>query len=139
MQLVWYVLIFGVLYLLLQVRYDAPFWRSLGWAPPFRGASWAFVGGPVLALASATWVRDPHAGDQAACSTRCWRIVRPRFCLAIFVVILGPLCEELAFRGFLMPLLMRSAGPGSRHCADRRCCSAPCTATNTNGRGSTCC
>ena len=32
---------------------------------------------------------------------------------AIFVVILGPLCEELAFRGFLMPLLMRSFGPAT--------------------------
>jgi membrane protease YdiL (CAAX protease family) len=29
---------------------------------------------------------------------------------AIFVVILGPLCEELAFRGFLLPLLIRSFG-----------------------------
>src|SRR5260370_39654643 len=29
---------------------------------------------------------------------------------AVFVVILGPLCEGLAFRGFLMPLLMRSLG-----------------------------
>jgi uncharacterized protein len=26
------------------------------------------------------------------------------------VVVLGPLCEELAFRGFLMPLLIRSLG-----------------------------
>ena len=30
--------------------------------------------------------------------------------LGILVVILGPVCEELAFRGFLMPLLMRSLG-----------------------------
>jgi membrane protease YdiL (CAAX protease family) len=29
---------------------------------------------------------------------------------AVFVVGIGPLCEELAFRGFLMPLLMRSLG-----------------------------
>jgi membrane protease YdiL (CAAX protease family) len=30
--------------------------------------------------------------------------------LGIVVVILGPVCEELAFRGFLMPLLVRSLG-----------------------------
>jgi hypothetical protein len=30
--------------------------------------------------------------------------------LGFVVVILGPLCEELAFRGFLMPLLIRSLG-----------------------------
>jgi CAAX protease family protein len=29
---------------------------------------------------------------------------------SIFVVILGPLCEELAFRGFLLPLFVRSLG-----------------------------
>src|SRR5205807_2006452 len=31
--------------------------------------------------------------------------------IAIFAVTLGPLCEELAFRGFLQPLLVRSFGP----------------------------
>ena len=30
--------------------------------------------------------------------------------IAIFGVTLGPLCEELAFRGFLQPLLVRSLG-----------------------------
>src|SRR5262249_24342236 len=29
---------------------------------------------------------------------------------AVFVVIFGPIAEELAFRGFIMPLLMRSFG-----------------------------
>ena len=36
-QLVWYALVFGSLYGLLQVRYHQPFWRSLGWRFPFRG------------------------------------------------------------------------------------------------------
>jgi membrane protease YdiL (CAAX protease family) len=36
---------------------------------------------------------------------------RPTLILfSIFVVILGPLCEELAFRGFLLPLFVRSLG-----------------------------
>jgi membrane protease YdiL (CAAX protease family) len=30
--------------------------------------------------------------------------------VGIFAVTLGPLCEELAFRGFLQPLLVRSVG-----------------------------
>src|SRR5262249_34158021 len=30
--------------------------------------------------------------------------------MAIFGITIGPLCEELAFRGFLQPLLMRSFG-----------------------------
>ena len=36
---------------------------------------------------------------------------RPTLLLfSIFVIILGPLCEELAFRGFLLPLFVRSFG-----------------------------
>jgi membrane protease YdiL (CAAX protease family) len=30
--------------------------------------------------------------------------------IAVFAVTLGPLCEELAFRGFLQPVLVRSFG-----------------------------
>jgi membrane protease YdiL (CAAX protease family) len=33
-----------------------------------------------------------------------------RILLAVFGTTLGPLCEELAFRGFLQPLLVRSLG-----------------------------
>ena len=35
----------------------------------------------------------------------------------IFSVVLGPLCEELAFRGFLMPLPIRSFGVCAGYCA----------------------
>jgi len=36
---------------------------------------------------------------------------RPTLLLfSAFVIILGPLCEELAFRGFLLPLFLRSFG-----------------------------
>ncbi len=31
--------------------------------------------------------------------------------VSVFATTLGPLCEELAFRGFLLPLLLRSLGP----------------------------
>ena len=40
--------------------------------------------------------------------------------LGILVVILGPVAEELAFRGFLMPLLIRSLGPAGGHHAHGR-------------------
>ncbi len=49
---------------------------------------------------------------------------------AIFVVILGPVCEELAFRGFLMPLLMRSFGPAIGIVLTG-VCSGACTDQNT--------
>ena len=57
---------------------------------------------------------------------------------AIFVVILGPLCEELAFRGFLMPLLMRSFGAATGIIATGILFGA-CTGPNMAGTGNTPC
>jgi len=110
-QLVWYALVFGSLYLLLQIRYHQPFWRSLGWKFPFRGMGWTLFGGPFLAFGVAILgyvLRTPDI--QMPFSQMLGN--RPTVILfSIFVVILGPLSEELAFRGFLMPLLARSFGP----------------------------
>lgn len=109
-QLVWYILIFVALYLLLKTRYGAPFWRSLGWRFPFRGAALALIAGPFLAVSLgliAHLLRTPVIKmpfEQMLNN-------RPTILLfAIFVIVLGPLSEELAFRGFMMPLLIRSLG-----------------------------
>jgi uncharacterized protein len=109
-QLVWYILIFAALYLLLKTRYGASFWKSLGWRFPFPGAALALVAGPFLAISIGLigyLIRTPIIKlpfEQMLNN-------RPTIVLfAVFVVVLGPLCEELAFRGFLMPLLIRSLG-----------------------------
>jgi len=110
-QLIWYTMIFGALYGLLRLRYNQPFWRSLGWKIlPFPGSIIPFVAGPALALAlgylgyilKAPMIKLPFEQMLEDRPTTIF--------FAVFVVILGPLCEELAFRGFLMPLLMRSLG-----------------------------
>ena len=110
-QLVLYALGLSGMAALLRFRYDQPLWRSLGWkATPFSVTLSALLLGPVLAL-SVTLVgaalKTPEIdlpfqqmlGSQATTIS-----------LGIVVVILGPVCEELAFRGFLMPLLIRSLG-----------------------------
>ena len=109
-QLVWYALVFSVLYALLRLRYQQPFWRSLGWAPPFRDAHVSFIAGPFVAIAIAYlgYVLHPPPIEQPF---RQMMADRPTVVLfSIFAVAIGPLCEELAFRGFLMPLLIRSLG-----------------------------
>jgi len=109
-QLIWYVLVFWALYLLLRLRYGQPFWRSLGWKFPVRGALPSMFAGPLLAIAIGYLgylLRTP----EIQLPFQQMFTDRPTIVLfAIFVVILGPLCEELAFRGFLMPLLTRSLG-----------------------------
>ena len=109
-QLVWYLLVFGFLIVLFRLTYRQPFWRSLGFAPPYPHAGRCFVVGLFLALgmgylgyALNTPVIDSPFEKMKA--------DRPTMVLfAIFGIFVGPLCEELAFRGFLMPLLMRTFG-----------------------------
>jgi membrane protease YdiL (CAAX protease family) len=110
-QLVWYVLVFGSLYALLRTRYRKPFWRSLGWKMiPFSTTAMCFLAGPFLAVAIGYLgylLRTPEISlpFQQMLDNRPTVIL-----FSLFVVILGPLCEELAFRGFLLPLFVRSFG-----------------------------
>lgn len=109
-QFIGYALWFASLVLLLRVRYDAPFWPSLGWIMPKHGLWRAVLQGPMLAFGVA-WLayalQTPNIempfkdllGDR-------WSLILT----GLFAVTVGPLCEELAFRGFFMPLLVRSLG-----------------------------
>ena len=111
LQLIWYAFVFGSLYALLRVRYRQPFWRSLGWKMlPFSTTALCFVAGPFLAVAIGYlgyMLRTP----EISLPFQQMLDNRPTVLLfSIFVVILGPLCEELAFRGFLLPLFVRSLG-----------------------------
>jgi membrane protease YdiL (CAAX protease family) len=112
-QLIWYALDFTALVVLLRIRYGQPFWRSLGWKFPFPGIFASLFGGPILAIALG-YLGIVFRTPETQLPFQQMLENRPTVILfAIFVVILGPLCEELAFRGFLMPLLMRSFGAAS--------------------------
>lgn len=111
LQLLWYLLIFGSLCALLRLRYHRPFWRSLAWNPLSIGAAiGSFLGGPLLAggLGFVGFLmRTPEI------SLPFQQLISDRATMAltgVFVVVLGPVCEELAFRGFMMPLFTRSLG-----------------------------
>lgn len=109
-QTVFFGLLLLVLYLLVSVRYRRPFWRSMGWFWPVPGAHWCFFGGPVLAFGIAALgvlLRAPEVPDPIK------ELITNRLSLAIvmlFGVVLGPIYEELFFRGFLFPLLAKSFG-----------------------------
>lgn len=111
LQLIWYVLIFASLYALFRIRYNRSFWRSLGWkALSFSAAAVSFFGGPVLAAGLGYLgfvLRTPEIPlpFQQLISDRTTIVLT-----GLFVVVLGPVCEELAFRGFMMPVFMRTFG-----------------------------
>jgi len=110
-QFVGYGLWFSSLYWMLHARYHRPFWRSLGWTWPRRWMLASLFAGPILALGVVlvgVALRTPEVDMPMK------QLMRDRFSMllvGLFAVTLGPLCEELAFRGFLFPLLARSLGP----------------------------
>jgi membrane protease YdiL (CAAX protease family) len=106
-----YALLIGALYMVITFRYRRPLWQSLGWVAPERGAVWCVFGGPALAIglsALGVLLRAPEVPTPVE------NLISGRASLllvAFFAVVLGPLFEELLFRGFLLPLLQRALGP----------------------------
>jgi hypothetical protein len=109
-QGVGYILWFASLVLLLRTRYDAPFWESLAWFWPHQGFWRSVFQGPMLAFAVAwlgLFLQTP-AIDMPF--TKMLSDPASIVLIGLFATTVGPLCEELSFRGFLMPLLMRRFG-----------------------------
>jgi membrane protease YdiL (CAAX protease family) len=109
-MLVGYGLLFGALTVIFRVQYDRPFWRSLGWTwkgVPIFGCivyGWATL---LLVGVVSHLIRTPPTGGPIM------DMMKDRTALiamAIFGSTAAPLFEELAFRGFLQPLLARNLG-----------------------------
>jgi CAAX protease family protein len=109
-QFLGYGLLFFALNLLLKLHYRRPFWLSLRWVRTRPGDARTILYGFVLAFAVALLGSLLHTPDI---DTPMKELLADRgsiVLIAIFAVTLGPLCEELAFRGFLQPVLVRSFG-----------------------------
>lgn len=104
-----YALMLGAMYLLIAWRYRQPFWRSMGWTFSFRWPWVPIVAGPVLAISlSALGVAlrapaEPVIQDLMTDKLSIGLVI-------LFGSLIGPVFEELAFRGFLLPLLADSLG-----------------------------
>jgi uncharacterized protein len=111
LQVLMYALMLAVLYALISIRHRRPFWRSLSWSRRVRFPLTWIVGGLLLALATSALgatMKAPQVPDQI----RALITGRGSFiAVLVFVVVLGPIFEELVFRGFLLPLLVRTFGP----------------------------
>jgi membrane protease YdiL (CAAX protease family) len=104
--LIWFIL----LKLLLQLKYSERFWWALGWVVPDKGLWLCLAMGPFLAVGLnllAQWMKAPIV-DPPFKDVLFDR--RSRYLFAAASVIAAPLCEELAFRGFLMPLIAKWLG-----------------------------
>jgi CAAX protease family protein len=109
-QFLGYALLFAALAMLLRLEYERPFWRSLGWRWPKYSIASIAVSGIALAFAIAilgALFRTPEVpGPMKELLADRTSVIL----VAIAGVTLGPLCEELVFRGFMQPLFIRTLG-----------------------------
>ena len=109
--LIGYALLFGALMVILRVQYGRPFWRSLGWNSTGIPFLWNVIAGLGAAL-GVGFVGHLIATPQT--SGPIMEMMKgPAASLVVvtlFGTVVAPVCEELAFRGFLQPLLVRSFG-----------------------------
>ncbi|MFB3827488.1 MAG: lysostaphin resistance A-like protein [Bryobacteraceae bacterium] len=109
-QFLGYGILFGLLAVIFRLHYKRPFWQSLGWTDARFSTAKLILAGMAAAMAVAlasVVLRTPDINSpmKEFLSSRSSLVL-----LVVFGTTLGPLCEELAFRGFVQPLLVRSLG-----------------------------
>jgi uncharacterized protein len=109
-QFLGYAYLFLALYALLKMHYGRSFWPSLKWVRTRPGPARAVLYGFVLAFGVALTGAALHTPDIQTPMKDLLSDRSSLLLIAIFAVTLGPMCEELAFRGFLQPVLVRSFG-----------------------------
>jgi len=110
-QVLGYLMVFTAIGIMFRAQYGKPFWRSLAWVPsrvPFAGIAIAGVGTAVGVAIAASLLKTPETSNPM---TEMMQDRTSLLLLTIFGVAIAPVAEELAFRGFLQPLLVRSIGP----------------------------
>jgi membrane protease YdiL (CAAX protease family) len=109
-QFAGFVLLLGALAALFRTQYDRSFWRSLGWVTPrlpFYSIVASGVGLVMAILLFGALIRTPNTPNPL---TDLLKDPTSLILVAVFGSIVAPVWEELVFRGFLQPLLVRSLG-----------------------------
>ncbi len=110
-QILGYAFVFAAITVMFRTQYGKPFWRSLAWAPSRLSFSWIAISGVVTAVGvaiAASLLKTPQTSNPM---TDMMQDRTSLILLAVFGIAIAPVAEELAFRGFLQPLLVRSLGP----------------------------
>jgi len=109
-QFVYYAFLLGTLAVIFRRYYGQPFWYSMRWVPAGVSASFLATSGILVALGvmlASLLLKTPDINSpmKEYLSDRSTILL-----IAVFGITVGPFCEEMLFRGFLQPLLVRSLG-----------------------------
>jgi hypothetical protein len=112
-QVLLYGFLLGTLAVIFRRYYGRPFWQSLRWTRTELSAPFVASCGVMAAvavMAASVFMRTPDIDSpmKALLSDRMSVVM-----IAIIGTTLAPVCEEIVFRGFLQPLLVRSLGAAS--------------------------
>jgi membrane protease YdiL (CAAX protease family) len=110
-EFVGYLVWFVVIALYLRTKYGVGFWRALGWRWQPEYFLSALVGGIALGVAvgiTGYLLKTPKLEEGII--QELLRSPITRVMVIISATTVGPVCEELVFRGFVLPLLARTFG-----------------------------
>ena len=110
-QFILYAFLLWMLSVIFRRYYGRPFWQSVRWTSP--GVSYSVLVGYGIGLAFAVMIASVllKTPDTDSPMKELLSDKGSALLLALFGTTLGPICEEILFRGFLQPLLVRSLGP----------------------------
>lgn len=105
-----YAALFVILLGIFRLQYNRPLWESVGWNPTRIPPVWLAAAGLGTAVAVAFLAAAIRTPITENAMTQLLKDRASLILVAIFGVSVGPIAEELVFRGFLQPLLVRSLG-----------------------------
>jgi membrane protease YdiL (CAAX protease family) len=97
-----------LLFLLVESKYRVRFWQAIRWNWPAR--EWKWLGYGVVMLLVLSMLENILPMPKDTPFEKLFARPRDAYLLAIIAVTLGPLVEELFFRGFFYPVLARRWG-----------------------------
>ena len=103
-----YVAVAAFMVFLVEGKYHTPFWRAIHWNWPGRSAlKWLGIGVlTVIIDLAGRYLPMPKSSPFE----QFFAHPSDTYLMAVFAVTIGPLMEELFFRGFLYPVLARWTG-----------------------------
>jgi uncharacterized protein len=109
-QVLLYAFLLGALAVIFRRYYGRPFWQSLDWRATHLSTAWVAICGVSVAfgvMAASLLMRTPDIDSPMK-----ELLSDPASILMIALIgtTLAPVFEEIVFRGFLQPLLVRSLG-----------------------------